>query len=303
MIKLYRKIISTILFLAFTATAFCQTGSLPGDAEKVKPDDKSNSGVSSIKIGINYSNNNVFMGRADTVRTTAIIPQVKYTLASGIYFSASLNVLPQQKKKKLDGGDISAGYNVDITDDLSAGASYSKLFYNKASTQVASSISSTFNANLSYDFGDLLTTALSADYNLNTKGSNNDIFLNLGISHDFMVNGVFGDSDLLLVSPTITLNTGTENFYDSYLQRKNIKNTKRAAAENKVIAQYTSQLSQYKILDYELSIPAEYKTGSFIFQFTPTYAVVGNKLPNVISARLSDSTSIFYFETGVALKF
>lgn len=303
MIQLLHKTLLTLLFLIFAISAFSQTGPLPGADEKIKPGDKSNDGTSSIKFGINYSSNNVFMGRTDTTRTSSIIPQIKYTLKSGIYFSGSLDIIPGRKKKKLDGGDLTAGYDFDITDDLSGGVSYSKLFYNKASTQIASSITNTFNANLSYDIGEIMTAALSADYNINKPGINNDAFVNLSITHDFIMIGIFGDADILLISPTVTANTGTENFYDAYLIHKNLKSAKRTTAQNILITQYTSQLSKYKLLDYELSAPVEYKSGHFIFQFTPTYAIVQNQLPKGIASQISNKASIFYFETGVALKF
>ncbi len=298
------KSLLTVSLLLFTFCAFSQAqGSLPGTDEKIKPDDKSASNASSFKFGVNYLSNNVFMGRTDTVSTPAIVPQIKYTLKSGIYFSGSVDIIPNRKKKKLDGGNISAGYEFDITDDLTGSASYSKLFYNSNSTQIASGISSTFNGNLSYDIGTIITPSISVDYNVNKQGINNDVFLNLGLTHDFIIVSVFGDKDLILISPTAAINTGSENFYDAYLTRKKFKNAKRTAAQNALITRYTNQLSQFTMLDYELSAPLEYKTGHFIFQFTPTYAVVKNQIPKQIAARLSDEPSVFYFETGVSLKF
>jgi hypothetical protein len=303
MIKTLYKHFFTILLIFIAYSAFSQTGTLPNADEKVKPDSKSNDGTSSFKFGVSYLNNNVFLGRSDTVRTPTVIPQVKYTLKSGIYFSGSLDFLPNKKKKKLDGGDLSAGYDLDITDDLSIGASYSKLFYSATSTQIASSISSTFNVNFNYDISDIISPTISADYNLNKQGIGNDIFVNLGVTHDFIVAGIFGGADILLISPTVLVNTGTQNFYDAYLTKKKLKNAKRTAAQNALITQYINQLSQYSLLDYELSAPLEYKAGHFIFQFTPTYAIVKNQLPTQIAARISDKPSVFYFETGVSLKF
>jgi hypothetical protein len=243
------------------------------------------------------------MGRTDTVRTPIAVPQVKYILKQGIYFSGSLDLLPNKKNNKLDGGDISAGYEFDITDDLSGSASFAKLFYSTSSTQIAAAISSTFNVNFNYDISDIVSPAVSADYNLNKQGIGNDFFLNLGITHDFINVDIFGDKDILLISPTVTVNTGTQNFYDAYLTKKKLKNAKRNAAQNALLTKYINQLSQFGLLDYEISVPLEYKTGHFIFQFTPTYAIVENQLPKQIAAQISSQPSIFYFETGVFLKF
>ena len=291
------------MFAFFAGTAFGQTGALPGADDKTKPDDKSNDGTSSFKFGVSYLSNDVFMGRTDTVRTPMVVPEVKYSLKSGIYFSGSLDFLPNKKKRQLDGGDITAGYDFDIADNLSGSASYAKLFYNSTSTQIASAISSTLNANFAYNISDIISPSISSDYNFNKQGIGNDVFVNLGLTHDFITEGILGAKDILLISPTVTANTGTQNFYDEYLTKKKVKTAKRAAAQNALLAQYINKLSQYSLLDYEISAPVEYKSGHFIFQFTPTYALVKNQLPKEIQARISNQQSVFYFETGVFLKF
>jgi hypothetical protein len=303
MIKPLHKSLLTILFLFFAHSAFSQAGALPGADGQTKPDDKSNNGTSSFKFGLSYLSNNVFMGRTDTVKTPTIIPEVKYTLKSGIYFSGSLDYIPSKKKKKLDGGDLSAGYDLDITDDLSFGTAFSKLFYSSTSTQIASSVSSTFNVNFTYDIGDIISPTIGSDYSINKGTTANDVFVNAGLTHDFIIAGVFGDADVLLISPTATVNTGTQNFFDAYLAKKKVKTAKLTVKQQATLTKYVSQLGQYALLDYELSAPVEYKAGHFIFQFTPTYAIVENQLPKTVAAKISDQPSVFYFEAGVFLKF
>jgi hypothetical protein len=299
------KLLLVFLLLFTTFCALCQTGTMPGDDTKASADEKSNKSdaSSSFKFGVTYVSNNVYMGRADTVTTPVVVPQVKYTLKSGIYFSGSLYFIPNKPTQKLDGADLEGGYDFDITDDFSGGASFTKLFYSSSSTQIASSISSTFNVNFDYDIADIVTPTLSADYNFNKQGISNDIVLSIGLAHDFITKGVFGDQDILLVSPTITANTGTQNFYDAYLTKKNFRSVKRTKLQNTIISNYINQLGQFELLDYELSAPLEYKTGHFIFQMIPIYAIVQNQLPKGISARLSDQSSIFYIEAGLSLKF
>ena len=300
---IFFKPLLTAFFILIACSVFAQTGTMPNTDTKTKPDDKSNNGTSSFKFGINYSSNDVFMGRTDSVTTPTVIPQVKYTFGNGIYLSGSLDYIPGRKKKKVDGGDIAAGYDFDITDDLSAGVSFTKVFYSSASTQIASAIRSTINANLTYDIGDIISPSLSVDYNLNKQGISSDAFVNLGIAHDFIAVGIFGDADIFLISPTITVNTGTENFYDAYLTKKTLRTAKRTAAQNALITKYESQLSEFSLLDYEISAPLEYKVKHFIFTFVPTYAIVKNEIPKQIASNLSSKPSVFYFETGVSLKF
>ncbi|WP_295671705.1 hypothetical protein [uncultured Mucilaginibacter sp.] len=303
MIKPLQKLLLFVLFSLASNIALCQTGTMPGEDGKTKGDDDGADQHNIFKFGANYLSNIVFMGRTDTAKTPVILPELKYTFSNGIFLSATANYIPQKKKKKFDGGDVSAGYNFDITDNFSGSASYTKLFYTAGSTQIASSISSTFNASLSYDIGTILSPSINVDYDLNGKSISNDVFIDADVSHDFIHKGIFGDEDILLVSPTISVNTGTQNFYNSYLTNvKKIKAGKTKKATD-LATQYTGTLSQFKLLDFEISAPLDYKTGHFLFQFTPTYAIVKNQLPAALAARLSNASSVFYFETGVFMKF
>ena len=246
------------------------------------------------------------MGRTDTVKTPIISPTMKYSFASGVYLSAGLDILPKQKKNKLDGGNLALGYDFDLSDDLSGGISYTKLFYAANSTQVSSSVSSTLNGNLDYDIADIVTASVSFDYNVNKAGINDDAVLNFGLSHDFIAEGIFGNKDFLLISPSVATNMGTQNFYDGYLVKKKFKNAKLNAAETKLFNSYTADLSQFKTLDYEFSLPIEYKNGPFIFHITPTYAQAENQFQSAAIQKLlglSSQSNVFYVEVGVALKF
>jgi hypothetical protein len=73
-----------------------------------------------------------------------------------------------------------------------------------------------------------------------------------------------------------------------------------------LVTAFESNLSEFELLDYEFSAPLEYKAGHFIFEFTPTYAIVENGFKSAAVAKavgLSDNTSVFYIETAIALKF
>jgi len=258
----------------------------------------------SFKVGVNYMSNNVFMGRADTVKTPTILPGMKYIFKNGIYLAATADYIPNRVTNRLDGGSAALGYDFDITDDFIGGVSFTKLFYNNNSTQIGSSINSTLNANLSYDIADVITPMISADYNFLKQGFGHDIFLNVGISHDFAIDGIFGNKVLLIISPSINANAGTQNFYDAYFVLKKYKLTSSLlqAAESLIISK-RDKLSKFKLLDYELSAPVEYKAGVLILSFTPTYAVAENKLPPRVTKGMVPGSGVFFFEAGVALKF
>jgi hypothetical protein len=269
---------------------------------------------SSFKIGINYTSNGVYLGRADTVTTPSVSPKITYSLKSGIYFSGSLDFLTNRKNNKLDGGSLEAGYDHSFTDDFEGGASFTKLFYSSNSTQVSSSVSSIFNAYVDYDIADIITPAFSVNYSFGKNGgAGSDFGINPNISHDFVIDGVFGDDDLLLISPEAGLNAGSQNFYASYLERKGRLTKKGAAAANTAYNNYYTALSAFTLLDYELTAPIEYKSGGFMISFVPVYAFAQDSLPKstlaeqAITKTIETSqpfkSSIFYFEVGLSFKF
>ena len=297
----------TIAFLCIAGNALAQTDpndildKLEQEAKDIKPEK-----TASFKMSVDYLNNNVFMGRADTVSTPAILPELKYTFKNGIFVSAGANYIPNRLTNKLDAGSLALGYNYEITDDLGGNVSFTKLFYSANSTQIGSAITGIISADMDYDIAGIITPTVGMNYNLVTQGFGNDIFVNAGLSHDFAKEGIFGDNDLFIISPAALINAGTQNFYNAYLVTKKYKLTakgqaKEAVAE-KLLTKQKEKLSQFSLLDYELSTPIEYKTGKLILSFRPTYAQSENKLPPRITAGMVKS-GIFFFEAGAALKF
>lgn len=214
MITNFCKALFSVFLMCVINNAYSKKiNSIKSDTTESKKDTSSKAPKkASLKFGVDYLSNNVFVGRTDTVTTPIITPNIKYTFKSGVYFSGSLEILPNRKKNKLIGGDLALGYDFDLTDDLSGGVSFTKLFYSATSTQVSSSISSTLNGNLDYDIADIVTASVGLDYNINKANIASDFMFNFGLSHDFIAEGIFGDKDILLISPMVASNTGTQKF-------------------------------------------------------------------------------------------
>ncbi len=289
---------SILLFLLLCSRfAFSQTTAIDtlGDFKSIKK--------ASLKVGLNYLNNSVYLGRADTVNTPLIEPNLKYTFANGIYFSGNVQIVPNRKTNKLDGGSISAGYDYDIGNNCSGSLSFTQLFYSATSTQIGSSIGSTINANIDYDISDVITPSLSIDYNILKQGFGSDVMVNFGISHDFAQESIFAGDDIGLISPTATVNAGTQNFYSAFLTLKKYKLPKAGKAQ-KLLSAQDAKLAKFQLLDFEFAAPIEYKTGPVLFSFTPTYAFAENKLPaSITKGMVSTQSGLFFFEIGASVKF
>jgi len=303
----YKLLVScALLFLSITcAQAQKDTANTKKDTSDVDPPAKSH-----FKIGFDFLSNNVFLGRTDSVATPTLSPKLTYTFKSGFYLSGTMDIITNRPKNKLDGGSFELGYDYTKGENLEWGASFTKLFFNSTSTQVSSSISSELDAYVDYDIADIITPSLSLGYEIAKAGSSGDILLTPSISHDFLIESVFGDDDELLISPQFGLNAGSQNFYSAYLERKGKVNRKGV---NAAFTAYDNALGSFTLLDYELSVPFVYEAGHFSVNFTPTMAFAQDQLPNstaaekLITASIEKSqpikSNVFYLSVGVAYKF
>lgn len=304
---IYKLFLFVLLSLSVSYT-YAQT-----DTTKKGGTDTISTPKAHFRIGVSYINNSVYLGRTDTVTTAGISPIISYTFQSGIYLAGGLDFLPNRKINKLDGGNLEIGYDHHFTDDFEGGVAFTKLFYNSTSTQVSSSLSSVITAYADYDIASIITPGVVFGYNIAKSGGINDVLLNPNISHDFEIKGIFGDSDFLLISPQFGFNAGSQNYYAEYIEKKNHISKKAAAAANAAYNSYYDALSNFTLLDYEITAPLVYKSGHFRFSFTPTYAFAHDSLPQSTPAQIAITKdiqisspykpSVFYFSLGVSLKF
>ena len=276
----------TALFILVSSSLFAQ--------ESEKEEKKS-----SFKFGVDYINSNVFMGRTDTIAAPIISPSATYTFAFGLFITAAADYIPNRTKNRLDDGNIGIGYNYEITDNWAGSISLTKMFYASTSTQIASSVSSELNGNIQFT-NDYLTPGIALDFAKGKTGKKNDFFINPSLSHDFIIAGLLGETDYLSISPMVSLNAGTQNFYDSYFGKVNkLKHPKNSTE----LAAFRKGLTKFRLLDYELSAPVEYSLKPFLISFNPTLAIPENKLPYTITKSQANKSSLFYFDLGLSLKF
>lgn len=263
---------------------------------------------SKLTLGIGYSSNSVFLGRADSVTTPLFNTSLLYTLKSGIFFSGSINYIPSRETNKLDGGSIGAGYNFDHN-NLSGGFEINKYISNDNSTLVIASLSATIGASLSYNIADFITPTMHAEFALGKSGGGNDIILTPGLTHDFSIVHPFSAHDNLDITPGVFLNAGTQNFYSTYYLRKDkrtlrLKNLNSGLNGKKSASAKTVNTSKLVLLDYEFIMPVDYTCGKFGFELTPTYArAVNTSISSTSQSTSVDTTSIFYVSAGVTFTF
>ena len=254
--KKFRLIVCTTIVSAL----FYQT-SLAQDSTEEK-------GSSNFKIGVSYLSDNVYLGRKDSVKIPYLTPTIGYYHKSGLFISASASYLSTEKR--IDAYNLEGGYSFSKRKwdgEISVG----KSFYNDQSYSVKSEVSGSATAYISYD-ANWIKPSLGGSLDF---GSTTDYGATFGIEHTFYT--LNGNMD---ITPTLMANASTQNYYDNYYKKRKYAKTRKGKTVPLDITANTLGAANFKIMDYEASLPINYTVKGFTFNFTPTAAMPVN--PNSV---------------------
>lgn len=260
---------------------------------------------SHFEAGFSYQNNDVYLGRKDSAVLPYYIPQFSYYQKSGFFVTASLNYLKTATASRIDLVTLSGGYMFH-QGGYEGHATLSKYFYSTQSTSVRSQISVSLEYDNSYDFG-FIEPFVTGTLNFGTKP---DIVGLLGLEHSFYL--VSGKMD---ITPTFAMSGSTRNFYSDYY-KKNRFNVKKQKLQPGIISisGTVQDASTFKILDYEPTIPINYRFGKCTINFSPTYSIPVHPAVVDIQTLLNNGTLLnrtkteqlentFYWTSGLSILF
>ena len=275
-----KQILSIILFL------FCISSITKAQ------DTSGNHKASHFKLAASYLTNSVYNGRKDSTTLPYLTPSFGYFDKSGFYVKGSISYLAASGDSRIDLFSLETGYDFTISDKLYGGIYGSKYFYNNSSTGVRSETKGALGGSLSYDPG-FITVSSGIDVSFASK---TDINFSGSLAHGFY----FGDDgDEWSITPTITVNAGSQNAYQDYVKKRKSKGVSSTAIQ--------TNSSNFSILDYELSLPFAYDTKKWGLFFTPTYAIPQNPISIASSTgsgfTTEKLTNVFYAELGAYLIF
>ena len=260
-----------------------------------------------FETGISFQNDDVYFGRKDSSALPYFIPVLSYYHKSGIYFSASVNYLSSADASRVDAITMEGGY-IFHTGNYDGQVNISKFIYNSESTNVSSEIQATTGYQNGYDFG-VVKTFLNLNLDF---GPQIDYSTSLGLEHGFSILHDKGE-----FTPGICVNAGTQNFYNNYYKNKRYSNSGKGKSTGNTGTSVVGSVvnpSDFKILDYEASIPFTYNIQKLSIHFTPTYAIPVN--PSLINVSTKQSggnssskmvtehlTNTLYMSIGFSFKF
>jgi hypothetical protein len=202
-----------------------------------------------------------------------------------------MNYLKNSESSRIDLITLEAGY-IFSSGNYDGQLTISKFIYNSQSTNVASDIQATIGYQNGFDIGFIKPT-FEINFNI---GSKIDYLGSFGLQHSYS-----GFHKKLEFTPTVIVNGGTQNFYDSYYKNKRYSNSNKGKSQSggTTVIGSVANPSSFKLLDYEASVPFSYTINKLVINFTPTYAVPLNPATLNINTKQSNGTSSNTTETEI----
>ncbi len=245
-----------------------------------------------VMFGINYLSDNVYLGRKDTIPLPYVSPYLGYQFKSGIYLKA-ITSFASRPTTHLDLLTLTAGYMHVFDNGIIIGADADKYFYNKNTVSVRANILSCEEAFLMYS-NNYIEPMFIAQIN-QIKNNNADFVIGAAIDHNFSA-----AENKLQITPTLTLYTGTQHYYEQYKQ--DVVNKKGKTVVKKKLVDNSDQFSA---LDYEMSVPFEYTIHHWAMKLIPAYIIPLNPstvtVNNIVKPEKISNT--FLVELDICLRY
>ena len=258
---------------------------------------------SELRIGLRYSSDYYYMGRADSAKAPYLSPSVGYYHKSGVFVRGSLSYLTAQEEGRIDLYTLSAGYEY-FGKNIAIGLSASELFFNDLSYAVQAEMSTYLNAYAGYDFSAFM---VYADGSVGFSEST-DVFLGAEVNRTFYL-----FRNKVRITPAVYVNAGTQHYYEEYYTMRSERTGSgygkgKGGGGQQPPPTGTTEITesdQFKILDYEADVELVYKIHNIRFFISTTWTFPVNPATIVSDQGTSeeDLTNGFYWTSGVRLTF
>jgi len=273
-------IFSVILFTAlYPALSHCQ------DSTKLKKP--------VFTANLAYQSLVHFMGRTDSLNSSAALAITDYQLKNGLYAQGAA-VLVQNKALPLEltGGSIEVGYRFPESAHFSGNVFASKFLYKDQSVLVQSALNVQTGINTSIK-NKIVNINAGADVKISEQ---TDIGLTLGADHLFIIRLQQGKPRALALNPTVTAYSGTQRFSKTY--QKNQAGGIFGIPVGSNPSSTTEEASRFTILAYECTVPVVLVLGKFNAFIIPSYIMP----QHLLASAGEHGANRFYVTAGIGVR-
>lgn len=272
--------ISLVLALLMAGKSYAQV-----DSSRVKN--------ATLTLAAIYGNNADYYGQTAEERLPYVLTNASLRLKSGFYFSAGSYKLLNTGSSAISAVDLSAGFETDITKNLSGSFGYTRSFYAQNSPLLQASNENALSASLGYDFN-FLNTSLSTSY---AFGTQQDLFMSFNASKSIDLGSLFSDKDFISLEPGIELVGGTLHYLEEYIVRRERQflqpiNPKFPNREQEYIL--TRDASSFDMLSYSTNLALGYNRSNYLVEAAWQLSALGKNVSETRKPRSFFNLSFYY---------
>lgn len=277
-----RGLISLLLALLMAGKSYAQV-----DSSRVKN--------ATLTLAAIYGNNADYYGQTAEERLPYFLTNASLRLKSGLYFSAGSYKLLNTGSSGISAVDLSAGFETDITKNLSGSVSYTRSFYAQNSPLLQASNENALSASLGYDFN-FLNTSLSTSY---AFGTQQDLFMSFNASKSIDLGSLFSDKDFISLEPGIELVGGTLHYLEEYIVRRERQflpplNPRFPDREQEYTM--TRDASSFDMLSYSTNLALGYNRSNYLVEAAWQLSALGKNVSETRRKPRSFFNLSFYYQ-------
>lgn len=254
-------------------------------------DDNKNNRKDEFSASVNYQSALHYFGRTDSLKSSGLFPSIGFQSRTGLYAQGNfIFVNNAAQSTSYTGTTVEAGYRFPQTDHLNGNIFFTRFLYKDQSTLVQSALKSQTGLNLSYN-----NPIVTINGGVDVKFSNQtDLGATLGVDHLFLFKG--SNHTAFAVDPSVYAYAGTQKFTNTYYEKRNVLGIP-------VGQQTTTQVTQFNVLSYELSVPLVFVAGKFNASVTPAYVMPQNLVTIAGRPDLSErGQNMFYVTLSAGIR-
>ena len=273
--------------------------------------------------GAIYMSDLTYAGRKDASSVPVLLPNFTVVSKGGLFVNA-MGYFDLSGSNSSEGLSVTPGYvfSFDQKKEFGGAISATKYFITASSPIILSSFNASIDGQLNYNPANILKITVGASYRFG-KENGNDIVNNVELSKEIsIVKTGTKKADGLKITPTATLYTGTQSFYETYyttsqVQRKvtypgspgalgGIIPGTGASPSQTIInetdtQQKQQQVKQYTVLAASATMPVTYAFSKVQFAFTPYFIKPFNQVDYTTNTSINGT--YFLFTGGVSVTF
>lgn len=218
-----------------------------------------------FKLSVNYNSGLNYFGRTDSLQSSGLFPMAELWFNKELYINAAPIFVRNKVTDLTYAGTVSTIGYMHTTSKWLSHVYLLKPFYKQSSTLVQSALKAQSGASITF-----LNKALNLTAGADAKLSNQiDVGATGGIDHIFRIQA--SDKSVIVIDPSVYVYGGTQRFTNTYNKKK--KGFLLFPGSNE---QVTENVSRFKVLAYEVSIPLIFAKGGVQILATPSYILPQN---------------------------